>query len=201
MGAGSFDDSQAMRIFGSTTVLRPAIAQQLGEEFGRARDRITAEKARIAGEQVPGPNEGAAAATTEPPPDVPQGGASPATTAIALAGLLVVAAVVPILIRYGIRRHRAVLSGTLVIRSDADATELLRLPLHGHRMSLSDNGFPGRGAVEPVWSTTAPYEIDPDVVAISYSRVDGLPPITGHCRAGKSIILGGHFFSYSRKAE
>jgi len=101
-----------------------------------------------------------------------------------------------------LRLRRQVLSGTLVVYSGDQSTTIAQVQLSGSRMRLTTSELPGQGLVRPVrsiWPRRHDDEVD---LKISYSGRSGRRfDVTGRCRSGESIILGGLFFSHIKEGS
>lgn len=97
------------------------------------------------------------------------------------------------------RRRRDVLDGTLIISTGVESSELARFKLSGSKTVLDGRGLPGRGAVmpdRPLWGKCGAD------LKISYTNApDARPPVTGRCRSGGSLILGGLYFSHLKNGD
>lgn len=198
LGAGGFDDAEAARVLGNTVVLHPGDLDRYRNDLATVRTRAETAEARVR-TGAPSP------ASTAPGAAVPapaSRGESSSGTAL-LAGLAILAAIAAgtaaVLVRR--RRRRPLLDGQLLVTSGADDRELARFDLSGHRMSLRDPGLPGIGTITPIGSTADGTRGGDRGLRIAYSRTPGEKAVSGRCRPGHSIILGGYVFHYLGKVS
>ncbi len=109
--------------------------------------------------------------------------------------VLVLAAALMFALLFLRRRRQDVLSGTLVVSSGVESTELARFALTGRKTVL--DGLPGQG-----WVTPGGFRSKHGDLKISYTNTPGTrPPVTGSCASGRSLILGGLFFSHHKNGD